>query len=73
MHQEESGTCVKGKGKPFPPPVAAPLAEGDNSFFMACLGHILAGGFLKQRMMPCHCHGHRVSHVAIYQIQTFMD
>ena len=44
MHQEECGTCVKGKGKHFPPPLDTPLAEKDNSFFMACLGHILAGG-----------------------------
>lgn len=71
MHQEEeSGTCVKGKGKHFPPPLDTPLAEEDNSFFMACLGYILAGGFLKQQMMSCHCHGHRASHLELYQIQT---
>lgn len=74
MHQEEEcGACVKGKGKHVPPPPDTPLAEEDNPFFMACLGHILAGGFLKQQMMPCHCHGHRASHMELCQIQTIME
>lgn len=39
MHQEEEcGTCVKGKGKHFPPPLDTPLAEEDNSFFHGLLG-----------------------------------